>query len=109
MLDSNSFPSSMTARSQSGLQLFLFGRCIGRRSNTHDLEQTLFVFCAVVMDLFSVMDDEASRRNRFGVFHIVFGTRIDPPRSRQHRDVTVVRMKMGATVVMREPLLKNDV
>src|SRR6266436_5520537 len=61
------------------------------------------------MNLPSVVGDEAARRNRFHALQVVFRARINPPCSGDDGDEAVIRMKMGAAVVMRQPLLEHYV
>src|SRR5207249_4601712 len=87
------------------IDLLSFGGRRSRGPHSDDLQHAWFVFGAVVMDFFSVVYDEASGWNGFEPSRIVFRASVDPPRPRQHRDVTVIRMKMWTTVVVRQPLL----
>src|SRR6267142_2344150 len=61
------------------------------------------------MYLPSIVRDETARRNGFHALQIVFGARVNPPGSRYDGDEAVIRMKVGAAVVMRQPLLENHV
>src|SRR4029078_2439912 len=61
------------------------------------------------MDLFGIMDYEASCWNRLHSVQVVLRARVHPPGSGQYRDVAVVWMKMGPTVVVRQPLLENNI
>src|SRR5437016_4734747 len=88
--------------------LLLGGRRI-RRTHADDLKDDFSIPRAIVMDLISVVDHVAAGRNRFHTIGIVFGTGVHPPRARQHRDVTIVRMRMRTAVVMRRPFGENNV
>src|SRR2546425_8969365 len=77
-----------------GMFLLLFGRCIRCRAHADDLEYARLVFSPVIMNLFSIVNDEATWRNRLCRRHIILGARIDPPGSRDHRNVTIIGMKM---------------
>src|SRR2546427_5388784 len=89
--------------------LFLLGRSVCRRSHSDNLQYTGLILCAVVVDFFAVMNDEAAGWNGLKAGRIILRTGIHPPCSRKYVNVTIVRMEMWTAVMMGKPLLKNHV
>src|SRR5439155_9581634 len=87
----------------------LFGRSGSRRSHAPHLDDGLLVLGAVVVDLARVMDNVASCGHRHGAVRIELLAGPHPPGAGQYDEEAVVRMKVRAAHVTRQPFEAHDV
>src|SRR5262249_46369296 len=89
--------------------LLLFSGYRGRGPHSNNLQDTGLVFSSIVMDFLCVVSDEAARRHRFKPCRIVFRTCLHPPCALKNRNVPGIIVVMRAAVMMRQPLLQDDI
>jgi hypothetical protein len=101
--------SSVPPRWQKRLLRFFHPRAC-RGTLAHNQENRVLLLGAIPVHLLAEMGDEATCGHGHGIGRIELITGTDPPRALEHRDETVVGMKMRATeVVTCEPFVDHDI
>jgi len=81
-----------------------------RGTLAHNKENRVLLLGAIPVHLLAEMSGEATCGHGDGIGRIELITGTDPPRALEHRDETVVGMKMRATeVVTCEPFVDHDI
>src|SRR5215831_6184231 len=90
------------------LRFFHPGACRGALA--HNKENRVLLLGAIPVHLFAEMGDEGTGGHRHGIGRIELIAGTNPPRALEHRDETIVGMKMWATeVVTCQPFVDHDI
>src|SRR6266853_4878868 len=85
-----SYSSDPCAPGNTPQLLLHFGGCGGGGAHSQDLDHTVFILGAVIMNAFCIVGDEAADRDGGSAGRVVFGARAHPPGSRQNGNEAVV-------------------